>query len=150
MEAVEFDPEDSIHQTLDEDGESFRLKVHSMTVGTFNRHDTQRMSTGRFLVWTTSRWDGHQSLMIINNILDLNDFSVLNHLFSFSHMCFMFQNFLIIINLPLLLLLPLQFNHMGLMLQGFTIVIQLQTPICRLLPHDCLPIFLPESTTTIL
>jgi hypothetical protein len=121
-------------------GESFRLEVHSVTVGALNRHGTQRMPTGRFLVWMTSWWDGYQNLMIINGILDLNDFS----LFSFSHTCFMFQNFLIIINLPLLLLLPLQFNHMGLMFQGFMIMIQLQMPLCRLLSHECFPILLPE------
>jgi hypothetical protein len=35
-------------------GEPFRLEVHSVTVRALNRHGTQRMPVGRFLVWATS------------------------------------------------------------------------------------------------
>src|SRR5882762_4476974 len=113
-------------------GEPFGLEMHSVTVGAFNRHGTQRMPTGRFLVWTTSWWDSHQGLMIINGILDLNDFSLLDHLLMLLNMNPMLFNFLIMINMPLML----HFIHLCLVLQSFLILINL--PLMLHFSHMCL------------
>jgi hypothetical protein len=100
-------------------GEPLQLEMHSMTVGEMNRHGTQRMSTGRFLVWPTSRQKSHQSLMVVDGLLDLNDFSLLDHLLMLLQMHLMLFDFMIMINLSLVL----HFIHMCLVLQSFLILI---------------------------
>src|SRR6267154_3647100 len=128
-------------------GEPFQLEVHSMTVRALNRHGTQRMPTGRFLVWLTSWRNSHQSLIVVNGLLDhllmlyhfLFIFNLcLLHLLllHFSHMSLMLINFLIMINPPLLLLLLLHFSHTCLMLQSVSIMINLSLTLH--FSHTCL------------
>src|SRR6202050_5022846 len=123
--------------------EPFQLEMHSMTVGAFNIHGTQRMPKWRFMIWTTTFWNIPQGLIVNHNLLNMFCFHLLIHLLLLIKIKLMllflylpllvllllqFRKMSLMFHLPLLFLLPLQFSQVCLMLQDFLIIIDL--PLC--------------------
>src|ERR1700676_4154844 len=60
--------------------EPFQLEMHSMTVGAFNIHGTQRMPEWRFMIWMTTFWNIPQGLIVNHDFLNMFCFHLLIHL----------------------------------------------------------------------
>ena len=85
--------------------EFFRLEMQSMAVRTFHCHETQRMPTWGFMIWATSFGYLCQSLIILDDLLNMVCLSLLIHLLLLILIILVLQVFLIIIHLSLVLLL---------------------------------------------
>src|ERR1700683_4079954 len=81
--------------------EPFQLEMHSMTVGAFNIHGTQRMPLCRFMIWTTTFWNIPQGLIVNHNLLNMFCFQLLIHLLLLININLV----LLFLYLPLLILL---------------------------------------------